>query len=261
MNEIKNDKYWIRQQDNLEFMKELESESIDLIYNDILFSTGKKFKDYDDNLWKHPNDAMEWYKPRLIEMKRILKDTGSIYLQCDYRLVHYLKVLMDEIFGINNFKNDIIWNYKRWTMKSENKWQNMHDNILFYGINNKVKEITEKIDKPKKQNKNDGNGKSLRGEDGKILYHIQTERLIDDVWNIPILNPKAKERLGFATQKPKALLERIIKASSNEGNVVADFFAGSHTTGEVAVEIGRYYIGCDIGDRSFEIGRGRLSNE
>ena len=94
--------------DNLELLKQLPDESIDLIYCDILYNTGKKFRDYDDRLGM-PQEAMEWYRPRLIEMKRILKNTGSIYLQCDYRLVHYLKVYMDELFGVKNFRNEIIW--------------------------------------------------------------------------------------------------------------------------------------------------------
>ena len=94
--------------DNLELLKQLEDESIDLIYCDILYNTGKKFKDYDDKLGT-PQQAIEWYRPRLIEMKRVLKDTGNIVLQCDYNLSHYLKVEMDNIFSLNNFKNEIIW--------------------------------------------------------------------------------------------------------------------------------------------------------
>ena len=116
--------------DNLELLKQMDDESVDLIYCDILYNTGKKFRDYNDKLGT-PNQAIEWYEPRLIEMKRVLKNTGSIYLQCDYRLVHYLKVEMDKIFGLGNFRNELIWHYKRWTGKS-NKYQSLHDNILFY---------------------------------------------------------------------------------------------------------------------------------
>ena len=97
--------------DNLELLKQLPSESVDLIYCDILYNTGKKFKDYDDRLGT-PQEAIEWYRPRLKEMKRVLKNNGNILLQMDYRLVHYLKVEMDNIFGINNFINEIIWYYK-----------------------------------------------------------------------------------------------------------------------------------------------------
>ena len=117
--------------DNLELLKQLPNESISLIYCDILYNTGKKFKDYDDRLGT-PQEAMEWYKPRLIEMKRVLKNDGNILLQMDYRLVHYLKVEMDNIFGINNFINEIIWYYKSPSGTSTKKLANKHDNILLY---------------------------------------------------------------------------------------------------------------------------------
>ena len=193
-------------------------------------------------------------------MHRILKSTGSIYLQMDTRINHWVRCIMDDIFGYDNFRNEISWRYKRWTMTSKNAWQKMHDVILMYGVDNIVKEIREPILKPKKQNKNDGSGKSLRDENGNILYHIQTDRIVDDVWDIPILNPRSKERVGYNTQKPKALLERIIKASSNEGDVVADFYMGSCTTGKVALELGRQFIGCDIREKAFDISAKRLNH-
>ncbi|RKJ60273.1 site-specific DNA-methyltransferase [Butyricicoccus sp. 1XD8-22] len=250
----------IYQMDNLELMKQIEDNYIDLIYCDILYNTGKKFTDYDDNLGT-PQQAIEWYKPRLIEMKRILKCTGNIFLQCDYRLVHYLKVEMDVIFGTNSFRNDIIWSYKRWTASSNKKLQSMHDNILFYAKeNNEINNLYEKLEKPKKQNKNDGKGKSLKDEKGNVVYHIQTQREIDDVWIIPILNPKANERVGYATQKPKELLKRIISLGSNEGDVIADFFCGSGTSLVVAKELGRHYIGCDISEKAVRITNERLHN-
>ena len=244
--------------DNLELLKQLESESIDLIYCDILYNTGKKFKDFNDRLGT-PQEAMEWYRPRLIEMKRVLNNKGSIYLQCDYRLVHYLKVEMDNIFGINSFRNDIIWDYNRWTGLSTNKLQSMHDNILFYGKNNTINKLYEPIENPKLyQNRKDKNGDVIRNEDGSVKYFPQYERLIDDVWHIDILNPRAKERVGYCTQKPKSLLERIIKLSSNEGDIVADFFCGSGTSLVVAKELGRQYIGCDINPRAIDITNKRL---
>lgn len=118
--------------DNLELMKQLPDESIDLIYCDILYNTGKKFKDYDDNLGSH-QQAMDWYRPRLIEIKRLLRNTGNVYLQCDYRLVHYLKVEMDMIFGIDNFQDDIIWwYYNSNSGNSKKNFKKKKDNILWY---------------------------------------------------------------------------------------------------------------------------------
>jgi len=245
--------------DNLELLKQIPNNCIDLIYCDILFNTGKRFKDYNDKLGT-PQEAIEWYRPRILEMYRVLKDTGSIYLHMDYRLVHYIKVLMDEVFGFDNFRNDIVWSYKRWSGKSEEKLQSMHDNILFYAKGkNKINHLYEKIDNPKLyQNRKDKNGDVIRNEDGTVKYFPQYERQIDDVWYIDILNPRAKERNGYYGQKPKSLLERIIKSSSNENDIVADFFMGSGTTMVVAKELNRQYIGCDISERAVEISEKRL---
>ena len=288
MREIKNDKYWIRQQDNLEFMKELENDSIDLIYCDILYNTNKSFADYEDKLGT-PQQAIEWYRPRLIEMKRLLKQTGSIYLQCDYRLVHYLKVEMDTVFGLSNFKNDIVWHYSKMNATNNIFIQN-HDNILFYSKTNKYfftpqftdnesalktrlskfifddKIIYKNIKNHKSQlmdnyissAKNKLNKSELDDEDIVIDFSNKNKQKVDTVWNIFLLKGNSKEKVDYSTQKPKALLERIIKASSNEGDVVADFFMGSGTTGEVALELGRKFIGCDIGDKAFEITSNRL---
>ena len=224
--------------DNLELLKTLPSESIDLIYCDVLYNTGKKFKDYDDNLGT-PQEAIEWYKPRLIEMKRVLKNTGSIYLQCDCRLVHYLKIEMDNIFGLNNFRNEIIWKYGLGG-SGNREFAKKHDNILFYS---KSKEYVF----------------NLQYETATSNKMKGCLKKMTSVWDIPNINNMAKERTGYNTQKPKELLERIIKASSNEGDIVADFFCGSGTTCVVAKELGRKYIGCDINPRAIEITNGRLN--
>ena len=241
--------------DNLELMKQLPDESIDLIYCDILYNTGKKFKDYDDNLGT-PIQAMEWYEPRLLEIKRILKNTGSIYLQCDYRLLHYLKVKMDDIFGINNFRNEIIWHYKSMS-NTKRYYPRKHDSILFYTKtdiytfnyeNNSVQvpysETTLNRSKTKAGFNND-----------KADYLKSNTYLKEDVWDdISFL----KHGVIYNTQKPKALLERIIKTSSNESNLVADFFCGSGTTCVVAKELGRNYLGCDINQKAIDITYDRL---
>lgn len=225
--------------DNLELLKQLPNESIDLIYCDILYNTGRKFKDYDDNLGT-PQQAMEWYKPRLIEMKRVLRDSGSIYLQCDYRLIHYLKVEMDNVFGINNFRNEIIWKYGLGG-SGNRSFSKKHDNILFYSKN---EAYTFNIQYEK------ATSNKLKGQLKKMT----------DVWDIPNINNMSKERVGYDTQKPKTILEIIVNASSNKGDVIADFFCGSGTTLVVAKELGRNYIGCDINPRAIEITKERLNN-
>ena len=150
--------------DNLEYTESLPSESVDLIYGDILYGTGKKFKDYDDKLGT-PQQAIEWYRPRLIEMYRVLKETGSIYLQCDYRLIHYLKVEMDKIFEYDNFRNEIVWLRSNSGKTTSKSFPNDTDSILFYSkskdyILNKVfKPLSENTKKMYNKNDNDGRGK------------------------------------------------------------------------------------------------------
>jgi len=251
--------------DNLELLRELPSESIDLIYCDILYNTGKKFNDFDDSLGT-PQEAMDWYEPRLIEMKRVLRATGSIYLHCDFRLVHYLKVKMDEIFGLKNFQNEIIWCYNTQGY-ARKKYSSKHDNILFYSKSSKftfnledIREENPSSSSIKRfQKEIDRNGYYIDYKSKKKVYKLKGSPPLS--WfNLSVLPSGHNENTGYNTQKPKKLLERIIKASSNKGDVVADFFLGSGTTIEVAKELGRDYIGCDINPRAIEITQERLNN-
>ncbi len=258
---------------------------IDLIYCDILYNTGKNFEDYNDNLGTSI-DAIKWYEPRLIEMHRILKDTGSIYLQCDWRLIYYLKIEMDSIFGFDNFRNEIVWNYA--TPSQSKTFVKNTDRILLYTKSNTFIFNTQYMANDKHENKiksylfeEDGNLYYYRGRNLKNSEYIRkfrTKEFVEDnklqnmfskikylgtkigeVWSdLPTISQLTKENTGYSTQKPKALLERIIKASSNEGDIVGDFFMGSGTTGEVAIELGRKFIGCDIGERACEITKNRL---
>lgn len=243
--------------DNLELMKQLSDNSIDLIYCDILYNTGKKFKDYDDNLGT-PQQAIEWYRPRLIDMKRLLKDSGLILLQMDCRLVHYIKVEMDNIFGIRNFVNEIIWHYKSPSGTTKNKLANKHDNILLYSKTTNYKiNIDELREEYSERTKKQAKLKSISfGRETKLNDKGKTPT---DVWEVPTLNSMAKERVGYDTQKPKELIYKIIKGFSNEGGLVADFFCGSGTSLVVAKELGRKYIGCDINPKAVEITERRLN--
>ena len=220
--------------DNLELLKQMQDESVDLIYCDILYNTGKKFRDYDDDLGT-TQQAIEWYRPRIIEMKRILKDTGSVYLQCDYRLVHYLKVEMDNIFGVENFQNDIVWCYNGGGV-TKKRFNKKHDNILFYSNSSEFNFNTQY--QPYKANS--ANRLSNAHNNKKTKEEISRGTPMVDWWSDikALVNPDNKEYVPYQTQKPKALLERIIKASSNKGDTVADFFCGSGTTGVVAKELG-----------------------
>lgn len=289
----KTEKSVLYQYDNLELMKQLPDDYVDLIYCDILYNTGKKFKDYDDNLGT-PSQAVNWYLPRLTEMNRILKSTGSIYLHMDYRLVHYIKVELDKIFGFEQFRNHITWKRQppRGAKALSKQYARISDDILFYTKsnaytwNNAFEPYDEKF--IKERFRPDDTGRLFRDcdlgdysddsikrfeEENKIyitrsgkkrlkLYLDECNgKAVSDIWdNISSINSQAKESVKYDTQKPKELLERIIKVSSNEGDIVADFFMGSGTTGEVALELNRRFIGCDIGERSCHISENRLRN-
>lgn len=242
-------------QDNLALLKSLESNSIDCIYNDIPFNTGNKFSDYDDNLGS-PQQAIEFYKPRFIEMHRVLKDTAVIYIHCDYNLSHYIKILLDEIFGIKNFRNEIVWHFNSAPRKKKDFGK--RHNIIFrysktdnYYFNDKSKYTRQEYSKT-----------APRGYD-KEKYYNPLGKILDDVWKIPILGQNDKtERVGYDTQKPKALLYPIIDSSCLKEGTFADFFCGSGTSIVVAKELGiENIIGCDINVEAIEKTRKRIETE
>ena len=226
--------------------------------------------------------------PRLLEMRRTLKPTGSIYLHCDPTASHYLKLVMDAVFDVKNYRNEIVWHYRRWTAGS-NAYQRMHDILLFYSkgsgaILNPIY-IETTIGQKKKHTKGwDSNSVMIEGkrqpqliiynqknvdkaiEQGRInlsnyarIVKVNTgETIAPDVWEINFINSQAKERLGYPTQKPEALLERIIKASSNEGDTVLDPFCGCGTTVAVAERLRRQWTGIDITYLAIDIIKKRL---
>jgi len=207
---------------------------------------------------------------RITEIYRVLKPTGSFYLHCDDTAGHYLKLVLDAVFCSQggNFQNEIIWSYKRYTAVS-NKFQRLHDIIYFYTKSeiskfNDIREpYGEKSGKADSHYKQDEEGRWFRWQKraGKEAYKIflSDGRRVGDVWDIPIINASAKERMGYPTQKPEALLERIIKASSNPGDVVLDAYCGCGTTVAVAERLGRQWIGIDITYHSISLILKRLA--
>jgi DNA modification methylase len=188
---------------------------------------------------------------RLLELHRVLKDTGSLYLHCDPTASHYLKLVLDGVFGKENYRNEIVWAYKRWSAAAQ-KFQGLHDVIFFYTrgkqytFNKLYDDYTEGTLKRWKGIKR----KTTIASDGTLIQVEDTEGVkgsnLGDVWNISILNSQSTERLGYPTQKPLALLERIISASSNEGDVVLDPFCGCGTAVHAAEKLKRQWIGIDI---------------
>ena len=216
---------------------------------------------------------------RLRAMRHVLKDTGSIYLHCDQTEGHCLKLVMDVVFGKENFLNEIVWHYGKWTNAARH-FQKNHDVLLVYTKNrgghvfNKLFSGEESYHYEKGWHTNTVSGgisqlivydkakakeKIESGQYDNIVYREGKSAVaLPDVWDIPIINPMAKERLGYPTQKPLALLDRIIKASSNPNDIVLDSFCGCGTTVHAAEQLGRQWIGIDISRFSTELMRERI---
>ena len=210
---------------------------------------------------------LNWMYENLRAIKSVMSENASIYVHLDWHVGHYVKVMMDEIFGEENFRNEIIWYYYN-KMPDMRKpiFTRSHDTILLYTKNRNLDAVfnlqTEMREKPVTQlvrTKVDGKMVNARDENGNVLYKESVTRMVDDVWRISMLQPADKtEPVDYATQKPEALLERIIKASSNEGMVVADFFGGSGVTAAVAAKSGRKFIHVDVNVNSVQTARDRL---
>lgn len=208
---------------------------------------------------------LNWMYENLMAIKSVMSDEASIYVHLDYHIGHYVKILLDEIFGEDNFRNEIIWHYtnKMSGTTSPHDFVCEHDSIFRYSKSSEClyNVVTEERNEPVKQSKRvkiDGKNMRARDEDGNIIYEMSTEKKVKDVWEIPYIASTDSQRVDYATQKPEALLERIIKASSNEGMLVADFFGGSGVTAAVANKLGRNFIHCDIGINSIQTTRDRL---
>jgi len=261
--------------DNLEVLKLLADETIDLIYIDPPFNTGKKqarkqisvsqdengdrvgfggnryqttvigeraYRDYFD-------DYLSFLEPRLVEAHRVLKSNGSLYFHIDYREVHYCKVLLDDIFGRDSFINEIIWAYD-FGGRSKKRWPAKHDNILFYAKNpEKYTFNRDEVDRiPYMAPGLVGKEKAARG------------KFPTDTWWHTIVGTNSNEKTGYPTQKPVGVLKRIVGASSKQGDIVMDFFAGSGTIGEVCNELGRNFILVDNNPQAINVMRERFGD-
>lgn len=265
--------------DCLKVLPELLSNSVDLVYLDPPFFTGRTHKqktrdnsqEYSfDDKWVDITSYINFLKTRLIECKRVLKPTGSIFLHCDTNASHHLRLLLDDIFGNTNFQSEIIWSYKRWS-NSKKGLLNAHQNIYFYSKTSDFKfnttftnySATTNIDQILQARERNEYNKTVykRDEMGEIVP--SKEKLgvpLSDVWEIPFLNPKAKERVGYPTQKPVILLEKIIELVTDKGDLVIDPFCGSGTTLVAAKLLGRKYVGIDVSNEATKLTLERLEN-
>lgn len=265
--------------DCLDELKNIKDSSVDVVYLDPPFFTQKKHtlrsrdnsKTYSfDDSWESVDEYRRYIARRLMECRRVLKSTGSIFLHCDKTASHHLRIALDEVFGAVNFQSEIIWSYRRWS-NSKKGLLNSHQVIFFYSKTPDFKfnqtysaySPTTNIDQIFQKRARDENGKTKY----KIAATGDTELIDDksgvplsDVWEIPYLNPKAKERVGYPTQKPILLLEQIIKLASDEGDIILDPFCGSGTTLVAAKLLGRQYIGIDASKEAVSLTNERLAN-
>ena len=261
--------------ENLSILKSLTSESVDLIYIDPPFNTGKEQarrsirvkrdesgdrvgfggqsystellyeRAYQDSF----DDFLSFIRPRLLEAHRLLKPQGSLYFHIDYREAHYCKILLDEIFGRANFINEIIWAYD-FGGRPKNRWPAKHDTIFFYA--------------------KDANNYTFNRDDiDRIPYmapglvgkeKAEKGKLPTDVWWHTIVGTNSKEKTGYPTQKPFGVIERIVRASSNPGDLVMDFFAGSGTVGVVCEKLDRNYILIDQNPEAWDVMKTRFAD-
>ncbi len=256
-----------------------EQGGIKLIYIDPPFDVGADFsmdiEIGDDTFTKKPNILEEiayrdtWGKgadsfiamiyERLVLMRDLLAENGSIYVHCDWRVNSYLRLVLDEVFGRDNFRNEIIWGYATGGI-GKTTFAKKHDTILFFSNNDSYQFYQKKIPSkdPKRFNLIDEDSRKYYIKAGN-KYYLDEGVAMSDVWvDIYPVRNVSKEKAGYPTQKPEALLERIIKASSNEGDLVADFFCGSGTTAAVAEKLGRQWIASDLGKFAIHTTRKRM---
>lgn len=250
--------------DNLHWLLRLPDAACDLIYIDPPFMTNSVRRStngivYQDQ-WQSVEAYLAFLRSRIERMHRVLANKGSIYVHVDWRVSHHVRLMLDDVFGADQFLNEIIWSYR--TGGRSNSWfARKHDTIYAYAKRSGCHTFNvqrggsfrtdglnvDKDGRPYKSTKN-----------GRLYFHVDGPALTD-VWEMPFLSTVSRERVGYPSQKPEALLERIIRASSNPGDRVADFFCGSGTTLAVAKRLGRRVMGCDISPDAVRITASRLS--
>ena len=264
--------------DCMEVLRRFPTAKADLIYLDPPFFTQRKQKlstrdrrtefSFDDR-WNSISEYASFLTERLGEIHRVLKPTGSIFFHCDKTASHVARLILDDVFGMKRFQSEIIWSYRRWS-NSARKLLPAHQTILFYSKEAAFKfnvirtsySPTTNVDQILQRRSRDDSNKSVyaRDENGNVVYGGNKQGVpLSDVWEIPFLNPKARERTGYPTQKPLLLLEQIIRLVTDEGDMVLDPFCGSGTTLVAAKLLARSAIGIDVSEEAVELTRRRLA--
>lgn len=276
---MNDDCHRLEQGDCLHVLKAMADDSIDLVYLDPPFFTQKTQKlsprdrsrefSFNDT-WKSIDAYAQFMYERLSELHRVLKPSGSLFFHCDRNASHIARLALDEIFGSDQFRSEIIWYYRRWSA-SQRTLLPAHQNIFFYSKTNDYKfnelfqdySASTNVDQILQKRQRDESGKAIYmvDNDGNFIANGKKKGVpLSDVWDIPYLNPKARERTGYPTQKPVLLLEKIIEIATDKGDLVLDPFCGSGTTLVAASLLGRRSIGIDIAEEAISIARNRLTN-
>lgn len=245
--------------DNLPLLHSLPDEWIDLVYIDPPFATGRRRTSrrsaaaFGDGRPRSLDDYLGWLDARLREIRRVLKSTGTLYVHLDGRVVHYVKVGLDRLFGPENFRNEIVWHYNSGPRRRADFGQR-HDTILRYS------KTADYVFQFQADAVRVPYSPDINIPPSKRHYYHPGGKVMDDVWRVPIIPQNdRKERLGYPTQKPEVLLDIVVRASSREGDLVADFFCGSGTTLAVAAKRGRRWLGCDSNPDAIAIAARRLA--
>jgi len=237
--------------DNVSLLEMLPSGSVDLVYIDPPFATGKRresphgdesLKGFEDNR-DDPEEFVDWLAPRLMGLWRILTDSGSIVIHLDTRAVHYVRVRCDAQFGADRWENEIVWHYTGGG-RSKKRFSRKHDVLLWYSKGPGRIFNIDAVREPYEPSSGYAKGGIVSKKGKKYMPHPKGKPA-DDVWDIPIVNPLAAERSAYPTQKPLRLMEKIIAALSNEGSIVCDVFCGSGTTALACRSLHRRFICCD----------------
>lgn len=267
----------IYRDDNLDRLSQMPSESVDLIYLDPPFFSNRSYeviwgdeaevRSFEDRWDGGIEHYIEWMRHRVIEMRRLLKPTGQLFLHCDYHANAHLRIMLDDIFGRRSFLDEIVWHYETASGAPKKTLLRNHDTIYRYAAG-KPQDVTwnaPRVPWPEKtlakwQKDEEGRIYHAQNQRGKRYYIDPAGKLRDDVWNLT-LSARARERLGYPTQKPEALLERIVASASNEGDVVLDPFCGCGTTLVAALRLKREWIGIDVSPTAVRLMNRRVLRE
>lgn len=258
--------------DNLVELAAMEAESFDLIYIDPPFFSNRNYeiiwgdeaeiRSFEDRWEGGINVYVDWMRERVTELHRVLKPTGTFYLHCDWHAGHYLKVMCDDIFGYHNFRNEIVWCY-RGAGYPKKDFGKRHDTIFRYSKTDdyifNLDEVREEYADATKERFKHYIGNVRKGGDFGIQKLNPLGKQPDDWWQIQPIAPSAKERWGYPTQKPEVLLDKLLRASSNRGDIILDAFCGCGTTLAVAEQLRRSWVGIDISPSAIALVKNRLA--